>query len=151
MYADHGRRRDVRATSQQRGCVLYVHDLPRFNGHSSAADVTFDMSQDDPLIAFGGQLVAKGLLGEKDVLKRIEAQGRDFFAHHDLGTVMGRRRRRIVRSILEQVRGEPDPDPRSIFEHIRRAVPDRSPETAPGAGTTNDHATPGRSARRSTS
>ena len=33
--------------------LMHVHDLPRFNGHSSAAETTFDLSQDDPIIAFG--------------------------------------------------------------------------------------------------
>lgn len=122
------------ARGQQRGCVLYVHDLPRFNGHSSAADVTFDLSQDDPLIAFAAQLQAKGVLGPKDALQRIESQGRDFFTHHDLGAVMAAEDADI-RRILDQVRGEPDPDPRSIFEHVRPPFP-TEPETAPGEGTT---------------
>jgi TPP-dependent pyruvate/acetoin dehydrogenase alpha subunit len=47
---------------EQQGCVVHVQHLPRFNGHSSAADVTFDLGQDDPIITFGQQLVARGLL-----------------------------------------------------------------------------------------
>ena len=52
--------------------LIHVHDLPRFNGHSSAADVTYDLTQHDPLIAFGEELVKLGLLGQDDVLRRTD-------------------------------------------------------------------------------
>ena len=83
-------------------CANHAHHLPRFNGHSSAADVTYDLTQDDPLIAFGNDLVDRGLLTADDVLKRIKGEGRDFFAHHDLGVVMGEEDEK-VRGWLEQV------------------------------------------------
>ncbi|MEM9493847.1 MAG: thiamine pyrophosphate-dependent enzyme, partial [Myxococcota bacterium] len=40
------------AREYQRPVLIHAKHLPRFNGHSSAADVTFDLSQDDPLISF---------------------------------------------------------------------------------------------------
>ena len=64
----------------QKPAFFHVHSLPRFNGHSSAADMTFDLSQEDPIIGFGQQLVAQGVLDEADIMKRIEGTGRDFFA-----------------------------------------------------------------------
>ena len=119
----------------QRGCVLYVHSLPRFNGHSSAADVTFDLSQADPLIAFGQQLVDQGILKPDDVLTRIEGTGRDFFAHHRLGTVMGEADAG-VKATLDAVRDEPHPDPATLTDHTYAPFPD-APETEPGPGSTN--------------
>lgn len=110
------------ARDEQKPVLLHVHSLPRFNGHSSAADVTYDLSQDDPLIRFGEKLVAAGHYAERDVLKRVKGEGRDFFAHHDLGNVMGRQDEE-VRSILEQVRGEADPPAESLFDHIRAPFP----------------------------
>lgn len=107
---------------EQKPCLVHVHSLPRFNGHSSAADVTYDMSQDDPLIRFGEQLVKAGLLGERDVLKRIQGEGRDFFAHHDLGNIMGRQDEEL-KAILDQVRAEPDPPPESVLENVRKPYP----------------------------
>lgn len=122
--------------TQQKPAVLYVHDLPRFNGHSSAADVTFDLTQDDPLIAFGEELVRRGHVEDADVLRRLEGkEGRDFFVHHDLGKLMGAEDDK-VKLWLDQVREEPDPDPSTIFEHIYAPFPD-APESAPGEGTTN--------------
>lgn len=114
--------------------LIHAHELPRFNGHSSAADVTYDLSQDDPLIRFGDALVAQGHLTERDVLKRVKGEGRDFFAHHDLGNVMGRQDEE-VRAVLEQVRGEADPPLESVMEHIRAPFPDIT--EAPQSGATN--------------
>jgi len=120
---------------QQRPALLHVHTLPRFNGHSSAADVTFDLSQSDPLIAFGDALVARGILAKGDVLRRIQATGRDFFAHHDLGTVM-REEDTAIRGWLDLVRAEPEPPPESIWEHLHPPYPEVA-ETAAGEGSTN--------------
>jgi len=120
---------------EQQGCVLYVHSLPRFNGHSSAADVTFDLTQDDPLVAFGEQLVADGHLKKGDVMKRIDGKGRDFFAHHDLGRI-GKEADDEVRATIDQVREEPEPDPSKIEEHVYAPFPDE-PESPTGEGTTN--------------
>lgn len=121
---------------EQKPAVLYVHSLPRFNGHSSAADVTFDLSQDDPLVALGQELVRRGLLQSDDVLvRRKGTEGRDFFAHHDLGAVMSDEDEQ-VKALLDQVRAEPDPDPSTLFEHIYAPFP-TAPETEPGEGQTN--------------
>ncbi|MFZ5476165.1 MAG: alpha-ketoacid dehydrogenase subunit alpha/beta [Myxococcota bacterium] len=117
-----------------RPVLMHVHDLPRFNGHSSAADVTYDLSQDDPLIHFGEKLVARKVLGERDVLRRVKGEGRDFFAHHELGNVMGRQDEE-VRALLDQVRAEPEPPPESVFEHIRAPFP--QVEEPEARGTTN--------------
>ncbi len=107
---------------EQKPCLVHVHSLPRFNGHSSAADVTYDLSQDDPLIAFGADLVKAGLLSDRDVLKRVKGEGRDFFAHHDLGNIMGRQDEEL-KAILDQVRAEADPPPESVMENIRKPYP----------------------------
>ena len=113
---------------------MHVHDLPRFNGHSSAADVTYDLKQDDPIIKFGGELVAAGTLTERDVLKRVVGEGRDFFAHHELGNLMARQDEE-VRAILDQVRAEPEPPPESVFENIRAPFPEVA--EPPAHGQTN--------------
>lgn len=109
--------------AEQRPALVHVRDLPRFNGHSSAADVTFDLSQDDPLIRFGEALVGQGILDEDDILRRKEGTGRDFFAHHEPGRVM-EREMEAVRSIINQVRNEPDPPPESITENVHPPFPD---------------------------
>jgi 2-oxoisovalerate dehydrogenase E1 component len=114
--------------------LIHVTDLPRFNGHSSAADVTYDLTQEDPLIHFGAALVEKGLLTQRDVLTRIKGEGRDFFAHHELGNVMGRQDEE-VRAIIDQVRSEPDPPAASVMENIRKPFPEVA--EPPQSGATN--------------
>jgi 2-oxoisovalerate dehydrogenase E1 component len=123
------------AVEEQRPVLLHVHSLPRFNGHSSAADVTYDLSQDDPLIAFGAQLVARGVLSADDVLaRRTDGVGRDFFAHHALGTVMTEEDA-ALRALFEAVQAEPLPDADRVGDHVYAPFPTH-PETAPGPGTT---------------
>jgi 2-oxoisovalerate dehydrogenase E1 component len=123
------------AREEQRPVFVHVHSLPRFNGHSSAADVTFDLSQEDPLIAWGQQLVKAGVLKPEDVLRRRSGtQGRDFFAHHDLGAVM-EEEERAVRQLIDQVRHEPHPDAVKLHEHVYAPFPQRE-ETKPGPGDT---------------
>ena len=118
----------------QSGAVLHVKHLPRFNGHSSAGDVTFDLSQDDPLIKFGEQLVERSVLGEGDILERKKGEGRDFFAHHEPGRIMDAEIEH-VRAVIKQVRAEPEPSPDSLFEHVYRPFPEvAEPATS---GTTN--------------
>jgi 2-oxoisovalerate dehydrogenase E1 component len=95
--------------------------------------VTYDLSQDDPILRLGERLVADGLLGERDVMRRVPGEGRDFFAHHDLGNVMGRQDEE-VRAILDQVRAEPEPPPESVMEHIRAPFPQI--EEPPQSGST---------------
>lgn len=123
------------AREQQRPVLLHAHSLPRFNGHSSAADVTFDLSQDDPLIAFGEQLVAQGVLDAGDILRRTAGgQGRDFFAHHDLGRIMAEEDA-VIRGLLDTVRGEAQPDPTTLAEHAYAPFPSVG-ETPAGEATT---------------
>lgn len=110
-------------TEEQRPVLMHAHHLPRFNGHSSAADVTFDLSQDDPLIAFGDALVEQGILEADDTLQRIQGEGRDFFAHHRPGIVMDKEIE-FVRETISQVRAEPDPPTDSIFDHIYPPFPE---------------------------
>ncbi len=118
----------------QKPALIHVHDLPRFNGHSSAAETTFDLSQADPLVAFGEALVARGLLESEDVLKRVPGKGADFFAHHELGRLMGQEDE-LVRGWFAQVKAEPEPPEASVLENIRAPFPDVV-ET-PGVGQTN--------------
>ncbi len=122
---------------EQRPFLLYVHDLPRFNGHSSAADVTFDLSQDDPLLRFGQELVQKGIVQDADIMRRKEGSGRDFFAHHELGAVMAREDEAIA-AIFDQVRAEPDPDTslESIVAHSYAPFPVVA-EPTPGGDSTH--------------
>ncbi|MBK9365636.1 MAG: hypothetical protein IPN01_04855 [Deltaproteobacteria bacterium] len=123
------------AAHEERPVFLYVHSLPRFNGHSSAADMTFDLGQDDPIIRFGEQLVERGVIEAADALRRVPGTGRDFFAHHELGRIMGRQDEEI-RALIEEVRGEADPPPESVTQNIYPPFP-RVSEPEPGAGTTN--------------
>lgn len=116
---------------RQQGALMHVQHLPRLNGHSSAADVTFDLSQEDPLLDFGRALVERGLLHEDDVIQRVEAQGRDFFAHHALGRVMDQEAR-DVQAIIDQVRAEPDPPLSSVETRIYPPFPDVRETPAPG-------------------
>lgn len=107
---------------EQKPALLYVHSLPRFNGHSSAADMTFDLAQDDPLVAFGEKLVQMGVLNEGDNLVRSPGEGRDFFAHHELGRVMSREDE-SVRAIFEVVKAEASPPVESVGENIYPPFP----------------------------
>jgi 2-oxoisovalerate dehydrogenase E1 component len=118
----------------QGGAILHVKNLPRLNGHSSAADVTFDLSQEDPLLGFGRALVERGLMASGDVLERVEGQGRDFFAHHALGRIMDEESK-AVQALIEQVRTEPDPPAASITENIYPPFP--SVRETPGPGRTS--------------
>jgi pyruvate/2-oxoglutarate/acetoin dehydrogenase E1 component len=116
----------------QSGVIMHVRDMPRFNGHSSAADVTFDLSQDDPLVQWGEQLVARGVLASEDILRRKQGEGRDFFAHHEAGRIMEAEIDNI-RSIISQVRSEPEPDPASIFDHIYAPFPNVTETVSDGS------------------
>jgi len=121
---------------KQAPALMHVTNLPRFNGHSSAADVTFDLGQDDPLISFGAKLVAAGVLEEGDAMTRHEeGSGRDFFAHHALGRVMSEEDG-LLKQMIDQIREEPHPDTSTISDHIYAPFPEVA-ETAPGPGTTN--------------
>ncbi len=111
------------ARDEQRGAILHVHHLPRLNGHSSAADMTFDLGQDDPLLSFGQELVDRGVLEEGDIVtRRTGTSGRDYFTHHDLGEIMQAETNRIG-AMLEGIRGEPDPDPARLDDFVYPAFP----------------------------
>lgn len=107
---------------EQKPALVHVHSLPRFNGHSSAADMTFDLGQDDPLVRFGQKLVDIGVLNEGDNLVRSPGEGRDFFAHHELGRIMGQEDE-SVRAVFEQVKSEPTPPEDSVGENIYPPFP----------------------------
>jgi 2-oxoisovalerate dehydrogenase E1 component len=116
---------------EQKPAFLHVHHLPRFNGHSSAADMTFDLGQDDPLVRFGQQLVERGVLSDGDELRRVPGEGRDFFAHHELGRIMGQEDEG-VRALFEAVRAEPDPPTSSVSDHIYPPFPQVTEQAASG-------------------
>lgn len=121
---------------QQKPVLMHVHDLPRFNGHSSAADMTFDLGQGDPLITFGAALVDRDILTSNDILRRIEGQtGRDFFVHHELGAIMTEEDA-VVKELLASVQTEPHPDPATLFDHAYPPFP-QTEETAPESRQTN--------------
>ncbi len=116
---------------QQKPLLMLADHLPRLNAHSSAADPSFDLTQDDPLLSFGQALVDKGILAEDDIVRRIEGEGRDFFAHHEPGTIMAEQIDEM-KAILEQVRSEAEPGPESIWEHIYPPFPDVEEKPAEG-------------------
>ncbi|MCA9569242.1 MAG: hypothetical protein KC656_15440 [Myxococcales bacterium] len=119
----------------QKPALLHVHHMPRFNGHSSAADMTFDLGQGDPILTFGALLKDRGVLEPGEILKRIEGTGRDFFAHHELGSLMAAEDE-AIKGMLHRVREEPHPDPATIFDHAMAPFPTDA-ESAHGTGTTN--------------
>ena len=123
------------ARRQQAPVLMHVRDLPRFNGHSSAADMTFDLSQEDPLVHFGEALVEQGHYAIEDTLRRIKGEGRDFFSHHDLGRV-GEVQNEEIRALMLEVRAEADPPLESIHEHIYAPFPVVS-EQETGEGATH--------------
>jgi 2-oxoisovalerate dehydrogenase E1 component len=111
------------ARDEQKPVFMHVHSLSRLNAHSSAANYAFDLEQPDPLLIFGQELVRRGILNAEDVLQRIEGSGQDFFAHHDLGTIMGADNE-VVREQIAMVRAEPHPPTDSVTEHIRAPFPE---------------------------
>ena len=109
---------------EQKPILFHVTNLPRLNAHSSAASYAFDLSQSDPILTFGEQLLEQGVLKESQVLRRDPGQsGQDFFIHHHLGSVMEKIDKE-VKALISQVRSEPDPPLDSIFEHIHAPFPD---------------------------
>ena len=127
---------------EQRPVLLHVHHLPRFNGHSSAADMTFDLKQQDPLIAFG-ELAGEGRHPrEGTLLQRKKGEGRDFFAHHELGPSWTTENE-ILKGMLDQVRTEPDPP----IDVIRRTSTRRSPTHRDAERRDDEHQLRGRDPR----
>jgi 2-oxoisovalerate dehydrogenase E1 component len=107
----------------QRGALWHVHHLPRLNGHSSAGNYRFDLEQPDPILDFGAALVERGVLTQADIVTRVPGEGADYFAHHDLGAIMGEEDA-IVGRWMQEVEAEPDPDPNGIAEWTRPPFPD---------------------------
>lgn len=106
----------------QTGAVWHVHGLPRLNGHSSAGNYRFDLEQHDPIGSFGARLVADGVLEQADIVTRIEGTGADYFAHHDLGRIMGEEDARVG-AWMQEVEAEAEPDANSLFAWIRPPFP----------------------------
>ena len=106
----------------QSGAVWHVHSLPRLNGHSSAGNYRFDLEQSDPIQTFGERLVADGVLEQGDIVTRVDGTGADYFAHHDLGGVMGEEDARVG-AWMREVEAEPDPDPNTLMEWTRPPFP----------------------------
>ncbi|MFT7617322.1 MAG: 2-oxoisovalerate dehydrogenase E1 component [Planctomycetota bacterium] len=121
-------------SEEQKPVLFHVKHLPRFNGHSSAADVTFDLSQEDPLVHFGEALMKRGLMTEEDRLVRIKGEGRDFFSHHRVGNIM-EEEIKLVKNLISSIRKEPEPPTDSIWEHIYPPFPEV--DETPGDGQTN--------------
>ena len=121
-------------SKEQKPALFHVKHLPRFNGHSSAAETTFDLTQEDPLLAFGEELVAQGVMEEGEIMRRVEGEGRDFFAHHEPGAIM-QVEIDLVKDIISRVRDEPEPDPATVADHIYPAFP--AVEERQGDGQTN--------------
>lgn len=118
----------------QRPALVHVTHMPRLNGHSSAGNYNFDLDAVDPLTSFGEHLVAEGVLGQDQIVRRIPGKGQDYFAHHHLGEVMGKEDAQ-VRALIDEVTQEPDADPSTIYDHIYPPMPSCE-EPAPGPGTT---------------
>lgn len=108
---------------EQKPLLFLVDQLPRLNAHSSAADPSFVLDQPDPILSFGKKLVEKGVLNEDDIVRRIDGEGRDYFAHHEPGNIMSEQIG-DMKQMIEQVRGEPEPEPESIFDHIYPPFPE---------------------------
>ncbi|MCO4768440.1 MAG: hypothetical protein KDA24_00310 [Deltaproteobacteria bacterium] len=106
----------------QRGAMWHVHGLSRLNGHSSAGNYRFNLEQTDPLGVFGPELVKRGVLEQSDIVTRVPGEGADYFAHHDLGRIMGEEDA-IVGRWMQEVEAEADPDPNGIYEWTRPAFP----------------------------
>jgi 2-oxoisovalerate dehydrogenase E1 component len=116
---------------EQKPFLMLVDNMPRLNAHSSAADPSFVLDQPDPILSFGAKLVEMGVLEEDDIVKRIEGEGRDYFAHHEPGNIMAAQVE-DMKAIIEQVRGESEPAPESVFDHIYPPFPEVEEPEASG-------------------
>lgn len=114
----------------QKPALCWVRNLSRLNDHSSAADFAFKFDDYDPLPDFGQALVNQGILEEGDVVRRIEAEGKDYFRNHDLGT-LGKQADDHIVDTLRVSLSEPEPDPATMYEHIYAPYPEvvEPPET----------------------
>ena len=119
------------ARDQQKPFLMLVDNMPRLNAHSSAADPSFVLDQPDPLLSFGAKLVEIGVLEEDDIVKRIQGEGRDYFAHHEPGNIMAAQVE-DMKAIIKQVRSESEPAPETVFDHIYPPFPDVEEPAASG-------------------
>ncbi len=108
--------------SQQAPALLWVRNLSRLNDHSSAADVTFKFDQFDPLIDFGEALVRCGVLQPEDIIRRKDGATKDYYARHDLGRI-GTEADAYIVGTMETAASEPEPDPSTVFDHVRDPYP----------------------------
>ena len=119
----------------QKPALMHVHGLPRLNAHSSAADYSFDLTQHDPLLSFGQQLVERGVLQRDEILQRHHhGTTKDFFDHHDFGHLLTTIDADI-KALIQQVREEPHPPLDSIHENIYAPFP--KVQELPSSGRTN--------------
>jgi len=125
---------------QQKPALVWVRNLSRLNNHSSAADFTFDFDSYDPLLDFGQALVARGIVGPDEILRRNGVvDGKDYFRRHDFGALAKQADDYVVET-MRICEGEPEPSYESIFEHIRAPFPaavEAPPEGRPTAISIN--------------
>lgn len=113
---------------------VFVHArVPRLMGHSSAGDMAFRYDLPDPVVELGRKLVAKGLLPESDVVRRLpDAQNKGWFhRNHDVGRLMAEADAR-VNEIATKVIDEPLPGPETMWLHVRRPFPEVTEPKATG-------------------
>ncbi len=116
----------------QRPALVWTRNLSRLNGHSSAADITFDLEQFDVLADFGQALVDAGVLDIEDITRRNEeTEGRDYYKRHHLGRI-GQEADDYIVGTHVQTLSEPQPSPESIYDHIRD--PFQNSEEPPALG-----------------
>jgi 2-oxoisovalerate dehydrogenase E1 component len=122
----------------QSGAVWHVREMPRLNGHSSAGNYRFDMSQRDPILLMGERLVEMGVLEQEDICTRHDrGEGADYFAHHDLGKIMGAEDAQVA-AWQAEVLEEPHPDPNDLGSYTRPPFPAASdPSDLMERSTTN--------------
>jgi 2-oxoisovalerate dehydrogenase E1 component len=111
----------ARSRRNQTPAIIWVQNLSRLNGHSSASDYNFDFKQHDPLRDIGAALVAEGILREEQILRRRDNITRNrFFDNHDLGEI-GREVQSRINELWEQVAQEPEPTLESMLQNVRLA------------------------------
>jgi 2-oxoisovalerate dehydrogenase E1 component len=107
----------------QAPALMWVRNLARLNGHSNAGVYNYVFEAHDCLNDFGEALVEAGILTPEEIVRRngIE-EGKDYYRRHELGTVA----KAADDYVLETMRiagDEPEPEPESIWAHIRDPYP----------------------------
>lgn len=83
--------------------------VPRLMGHSSSSGGRFDLEARDPVLEFGGWLVAQDILPANAIFRRESLDVRkSYYEKHDLGTLM-RQKVEDTRAIVAAVRAEAPP------------------------------------------